>query len=79
MSQYQYVAFRAIDAPVSGKNLKFMRDQSTRAEVTAWSFENEYHFGGKATPPKPADSGITEEGFSERVIRDSAPKLGAFL
>lgn len=45
MSEYQYIAFRAIDAPVSGKNLEFMRMQSSRAEVTPWSFENEYHFG----------------------------------
>jgi hypothetical protein len=45
MSEYQYIAFRAIDAPVSGKNLEFMREQSSRAEVTAWSFDNEYHFG----------------------------------
>jgi hypothetical protein len=45
MSEYQYVAFRAIDAPVSAKNLEFMQEQSSRAEITAWSFENEYHFG----------------------------------
>jgi hypothetical protein len=45
MSEYQYVAFRAIDAPVSEENLRFMRRQSTRAEITAWAFDNEYHFG----------------------------------
>ena len=45
MSKYQYVAFRAIDAPVSEKNLEFMRRQSSRAEITSWSFKNEYHFG----------------------------------
>jgi hypothetical protein len=45
MSEYQFVAFRAIDAPVSEKNLKYMVKQSTRAEITTWSFENEYHFG----------------------------------
>jgi hypothetical protein len=45
MSEYQFVAFRAIDAPVSEKNLKYMEQQSTRAEITRWSFENEYHFG----------------------------------
>jgi len=51
MSEYQYVAFRAVDAPVSGKDLEFMREQSTRAKITPWSFDNEYHFGdfhGKA-------------------------------
>jgi hypothetical protein len=45
MSEYQYVAFRAIDGPVSEKNLVFMRRQSSRAEITAWSFDNEYQYG----------------------------------
>jgi hypothetical protein len=45
MSEYQYVAFRAIDAPVSKKNLAYMRRQSTRAEITRRSFDNEYDFG----------------------------------
>jgi hypothetical protein len=45
MSEYQYVAFRAIDGPVSEKDLEFMRRQSSRAEITPWSFDNEYHFG----------------------------------
>jgi hypothetical protein len=30
---------------VSEKNLEFMRRQSSRAEITPWSFDNEYHFG----------------------------------
>lgn len=45
MSEYQYVAFRAVDGPVSAANLEYMRRQSSRAEVTPWSFDNEYHFG----------------------------------
>jgi hypothetical protein len=45
MSEYQYVGFRAIDGPVSGKNLEFMERQSSRAEITPWSFDNEYHYG----------------------------------
>lgn len=45
MSEYQHVAFRAVDRPVSGKNLEYMQKQSTRAEITPWSFENEYHYG----------------------------------
>lgn len=45
MSEFQHVGFRAIDAPVSEENLDFMREQSTRAEITPWSFDNEYHFG----------------------------------
>ena len=34
MSEYQYYGFRAIDRPVTEENLKFMRRQSTRADVT---------------------------------------------
>jgi hypothetical protein len=45
MSEYQRIAFRAIDGPVSQKNLDFMHRQSTRAEITPWAFDNEYHFG----------------------------------
>lgn len=45
MSEFQRVAFRAIDGPVGEKDLEFMRRQSSRAEVTPWSFDNEYHWG----------------------------------
>jgi len=45
VSEYQCVLFRAIDQPVSEENLKYMRRQSSRAEITSWSFENEYHYG----------------------------------
>ncbi len=45
MSEYQYVAFRAIDGPVTERNLAYMERQSSRAEITPWSFDNEYHFG----------------------------------
>jgi hypothetical protein len=45
MSEYQYIGFRAAEKPVSDKNLEYMRQQSSRAEITPWSFDNEYHFG----------------------------------
>jgi hypothetical protein len=45
MSEYQYVGFRAVDGPVSEKNLEYMRRQSSRAEITPWSFDNEYQYG----------------------------------
>lgn len=45
MSEFQFVAFRAVDGPVSGKNMEYMERQSSRAEITPWSFENEYHYG----------------------------------
>lgn len=45
MSEYQRIAFRAIDGPVSEKDLEFMRRQSSRAEITTWTFDNEYEWG----------------------------------
>ncbi len=45
MSVYQFVHFAAVDKPLDDKQLEYMRRQSTRAEVTRWQFENEYHYG----------------------------------
>lgn len=45
MSEYQYIASRAIDGPAIAENLKFMERQSSRAEITPWTFDNEYHYG----------------------------------
>jgi hypothetical protein len=45
MSEYQYVAFRAIDGPVPEEDQEYMGRQSSRAEITPWSFTNEYHYG----------------------------------
>jgi hypothetical protein len=39
MSEYQVVAFRAVDGPVSAENLAYMERQSSRAEITPWSFD----------------------------------------
>lgn len=45
MSVYQYIYFAAVDKPLNDKQLEYMRRQSTRAEVTQWQFQNEYHYG----------------------------------
>jgi hypothetical protein len=45
MSEFQYIGFRAAEKPVSDKDLEYMRQQSSRAEITPWSFDNEYHYG----------------------------------
>ena len=44
MSEYQIVKFRAIDRPLTDKQLVFMDRQSSRAEFTKWEFEVEYHY-----------------------------------
>ena len=45
LSEYQFIAFRAVDRPLTDRDLVYARKQSTRAEVNRWRFENEYHFG----------------------------------
>ena len=45
MSEYQYIAFRAVDRPLTDRELAFAEKQSTRAEISRWSFTNEYNFG----------------------------------
>lgn len=44
MSEYQIVIFRAIDRPLTDKQLEFMECQSSRAEVTNWEFKVEYDY-----------------------------------
>jgi hypothetical protein len=44
MSEYQIVKFRAIDRPLTDKQLEFMVRQSSRAEFTKWEFKVEYHY-----------------------------------
>ncbi len=44
MSEYQYVVFQAVDAPLSDAQLAFAQRQSTRAEVSRWSLAVEYHY-----------------------------------
>jgi hypothetical protein len=45
MSEFQYIGFRAAEKPVRDKDLEYMPKQSSRAEITPWSFDNEYHYG----------------------------------
>ena len=53
MSEYQYYEFSAIDNPLSEKDMRSLRNLSTRAQITPTSFVNEYHWGDfKGTPFK---------------------------
>ncbi|WP_153556650.1 hypothetical protein [Roseimaritima sediminicola] len=45
MAEYQWVEFRAVDAPLDDAALSFMHGQSTRAVISRWQFTNEYLFG----------------------------------
>ena len=44
MSEYQYVAFQAVDRPLTDKQLEFAQRQSSRAEVSRRSLTVEYHY-----------------------------------
>jgi len=53
MSEYQYYEFTAIDKPLNEKDMKVLRDLSTRAQITPNSFVNEYNWGNfKGNPLK---------------------------
>ena len=45
MSEFQFVGFRAIDRPLTDEQLEFAESQSSRAEITRWSFTNGYNYG----------------------------------
>lgn len=45
VSEYQYYEFQALDRPLTEAEQREVRQLSTRAEITATSFTNEYHFG----------------------------------
>ncbi|SMP60255.1 hypothetical protein SAMN06265222_106341 [Neorhodopirellula lusitana] len=45
MSEYQYVAFRAIDRALDDKQLGFAERQSSHSELSRWEMSVEYHYG----------------------------------
>jgi hypothetical protein len=53
VSEYQYYDFRAIDRPLTKKEMAALRSISTRAAITTTSFTNHYEWGDlKANPSK---------------------------
>jgi hypothetical protein len=45
MSEYQYYEFLAIDRPLSAADMRWLRSLTTRAQITATSLTNTYHWG----------------------------------
>jgi len=45
MSEYQYYEFRALDRPLTEKEVRELRSYSTRAVITPTSFVNHYEWG----------------------------------
>jgi len=53
MSEYQYYEFKAVDKPLTDKDMQALRNLSTRARITPTSFVNEYNWGDfKGNPLK---------------------------
>ena len=52
MSEYQYYSFLAVDQPLSREQIAELRSLSSRAEITATSFENHYNYGDFRGDPK---------------------------
>jgi len=52
MSEYQYYEFLALDRPLTEKQLAELRSISTRAEITATRFVNEYEWGDLKGDPR---------------------------
>ncbi len=55
MSEYQYYEFLALDRALTDKQRAELRSLSTRAEITATRFVNEYQWGD--LKGRPADDG----------------------
>jgi hypothetical protein len=52
MSEYQYYDFRAIDKPLDQDEMDDLRSLSSRAEITSFSFTNEYSYGSFRGKPE---------------------------
>jgi len=52
MSEYQYYEFLAIDRPLSTADMRWLRSLTTRAEITATSLTNTYHWGDFKGDPR---------------------------
>ena len=81
MSEYQYIEFRAVDRPLTETELNFAEQQSTRAEISRWSFRNEYHYGDFRGDAK----GLLRRGYDVHLhyanfgVRTAAFRLPAGL
>ena len=53
MSEYQYYEFLALDKALTDQQRAELRELSSRAEITATRFVNEYHYGDfRGSPEK---------------------------
>jgi len=78
MSEYQYYYFEAIDKPLTDQQQQELRAISTRAEINARRFVNEYHYGSFKGKPlelmkKYFDAHIYYACWATRVLMLKVP------
>lgn len=72
MSEYQYYEFLALDRPLDEDEQADVRELSTRAEITATSFTNEYHWGDfKGDPDEMME--LYYDAWYRRAMCDGSP------
>jgi len=66
LSEYQYFEFRALDRPLTEKQMEELRRYSTRAEISPDRFVNVYHYGNSRGDPMK----LVEKYFDAFLIFD---------
>jgi hypothetical protein len=84
MSEYQYYEFLALDRPLTEKQRAELRSLSTRAEITATRFVNEYHWGDlKGDPQKMMeryfDAFLYLANWGTRRLMFRLPRAGCWM
>jgi hypothetical protein len=79
MSEYQYYEFRAVDRPLTNKQIVDLRAITSRAQITATSLKNVYHFGDFKGDPIELlttcfDAHLYEAGWGTRTLMFAFPR-----
>jgi hypothetical protein len=61
VSEYQYYEFLALDKALTSRQREELRQLSTRAEITATGFTNEYHWGNFRGDPEKRLRGMIDQ------------------
>jgi len=67
MSEYQYYEFLVLDNPLTEQQQRELRELSTRAQITATSFVNEYHWGDFRGDPQDLMEGTSTPSSTWRT------------
>ena len=87
MSEYQYYEFLALDRPLTAEQRAELRSISTRAEITATRFVNEYQWGDLKGDPRTmmeryfdaflaaSSSSLSVEQYCLAISESSTPRV----